>query len=94
MFKLYNIIGSIGVLLILVSYLLLQLRMLSLQGKTYSVMNALGALMILYSLFFDVNIPSIIIESFWLLISIFGIYKATMAGKHEASINKEEATGK
>lgn len=40
---------------------------------TYSVLNALGALLILISLVYNFNAPSFVIECFWLAISLTGI---------------------
>ena len=72
----YDILGILGVILILAAYLLLQLEKLSVQDWCYSAANGLGALLILISLFFSFNLASFIIEIAWLLISIFGLFKA------------------
>jgi len=72
----YDILGIIGVAIILIAYLLLQLEKLSIQDWRYSAANGLGALLILVSLYFSFNLASFIIEIAWLLISIFGLFKA------------------
>lgn len=72
----YDILGMVGVAIILAAYLLLQLEKLSAQDWRYSAVNALGALLILISLFFSFNLASFIIEIAWLGISIFGLFKA------------------
>lgn len=72
----YDILGIGGVIIILIAYLLLQLEKLSPKDWQYSAANALGALLILVSLFFSFNLASFIIEIAWLLISIFGLFKA------------------
>jgi hypothetical protein len=41
----------------------------------YSLINGLGALLILVSLFFNFNLSSFTIEVVWLLISAYGIGK-------------------
>jgi hypothetical protein len=41
----------------------------------YSSLNALGASLILISLFYNFNFSAFIVEFFWLLISLFGIGK-------------------
>ena len=72
----YDILGIIGVLLILAAYLGLQLEKLNPKSALYSALNAIGAGLILLSLYFDFNLSAALIESAWLLISIFGLFKA------------------
>ena len=72
----YDILGIGGVVIILIAYLLLQLEKLSVQDWRYSAANGVGALLILVSLYFSFNLASFIIEIAWLLISIFGLFKA------------------
>ena len=71
-----NAIGIIGVGVILMTYLLLQLGRLSADSLAYSALNLCGASFILFSLFFDWNLPSVIIESAWIIISVYGVIKA------------------
>ena len=73
---LYDSLGIGGVVVILITYLLLQLEKLAVQDWRYSAANAFGALLILISLYFSFNLASFIIEIAWLLISIFGLFKA------------------
>lgn len=77
----YDGVGSIGVVLILAAYLWLQLEKLDPQALTYSAMNALGAFLILVSLYFDFNFSAALIESAWLIISLFGLAQAIRARK-------------
>ncbi len=72
-FRWYDVVGSLGVLLVLLSYLLLQLGRLRATDFAYSAANGLGALLILVSLSFDFNLPAVLIEAAWLLISLFGL---------------------
>ncbi|MEZ7907101.1 MAG: hypothetical protein QMC26_02425 [Pseudomonadales bacterium] len=69
----YDVVGNIGVLIILVCYLLLQLNKLASSELSFSVFNGLGALLILISLTYEFNLSAFIIELFWLLISLFGV---------------------
>lgn len=73
---LYDMLGIGGVIIILVAYLLLQLEKLSVLDWRYSAANGAGAILILVSLYFSFNLASFIIEIAWLLISIFGLFKA------------------
>ena len=72
----YDILGIGGVTIILIAYLALQLDKLTVQDWPYSAANAAGAILILISLYFSFNLASFIIEIAWLLISIFGLFKA------------------
>ena len=71
----YDFIGNLGVVLILGSYLLVQMRRLSATGVPYTVSNGLGAAFVLYSLYYDFNLSAVIIEIVWLLISLFGLFR-------------------
>ena len=68
--------GMLGVVMILVTYSLVQLDRMDIKSVSYSVFNALGACLILVSLLVDFNLSAFIIEICWLLISIFGIYSS------------------
>jgi len=70
-----DIIGIIGVAFILYAYLLLQLDKIDLKGFWYSFLNLFGSFLILYSLFYNWNLASAIIQVFWILISFYGIWK-------------------
>ena len=71
----HDLLGNIGVVLILATYLLLQLEKLSATSLLYSATNGLGALLILVSLIYQFNLSAFIIEAFWLLISIYGLVR-------------------
>lgn len=71
----HDLLGNIGVVLILATYLLLQLEKLSATSLLYSATNGLGALLILVSLIYEFNLSAFIIEAFWLLISIYGLVR-------------------
>ncbi len=71
----HDLLGIIGVALIVATYMLLQLEKLSATSFLYSATNGLGASLILVSLIYEFNLSAFIIEAFWLLISIFGIMR-------------------
>lgn len=70
---LFDAIGLMGVVMILVTYGLVQVDHIDVKGIRYSFFNALGAFFILVSLYVDFNLSAFVIEVSWLLISIFGI---------------------
>lgn len=83
----YDFVGILGVVLILAPYLLVQLRKMSATGTRYIIANGLGALFILYSLFYDFNLSAFIIEIVWLLISLVGLGRIYLERKKHATRN-------
>lgn len=77
-----NLIGFTGVLITLIAYLLLQISYFKIDHIAYSLCNALGSAMILYSLYFHWNLSCVIIETAWLCISLLGAAKALMKTKN------------
>ena len=69
----FDLAGFLGVLLIIVAYLLLQLDKLPSSAPSYSLLNAVGALLIIVSLLFKFNFSAFLIEVFWFLISLLGL---------------------
>ncbi len=69
----YDIVGTIGVALIVVTYAGVQLRKMEVSSLAYSALNLLGAVMILASLAYNFNLASVVIEIFWIIISLWGI---------------------
>ena len=83
-YSIYDVLGNIGVFLIILTYFLLQIRKLSSEDLSYSALNALGASLIIVSLLLDFNLSAFIVESFWVIISLIGIgrfYLRRRAGK-------------
>ena len=80
-FDLFDLAGLIGVLLIIVAYLLLQLDKLPSSSPSYSLLNAAGALLIIVSLVFKFNLSAFIVEAFWFLISLLGLWRSLSVRK-------------
>lgn len=72
----YNVIGIIGVIMVLIAYLLLQIDRLSQDSITYSFLNLVGSGLILVSLYFEWNLSAGVIEIAWMAISFYGLGKA------------------
>ena len=68
-------LGIVGTVLILGGYFLLQTDRISSRDLSYSVMNAVGATLLVVSLLFDFNLSALIVESFWALISTIGLVR-------------------
>ena len=77
----FDLVGFMGVLLIVVAYLLLQLDKLPSSSPRYSLLNAGGALLILVSLIFAFNLSAFIVEAFWFLISLLGLWRSLVHRK-------------
>jgi len=74
-FAWYDVVGSIGVATIILTYILLQTERLRSDSLVYSVLNGLGAGLIVFSLVYSFNFSAFVVESLWVLISIYGIAK-------------------
>ena len=74
-YSIYDFLGNVGVFFIIFSYLLLQLNKLESNDPKYSVMNFFGAALVIVSLIENFNMSALVIEVFWVGISIFGIVK-------------------
>jgi multidrug transporter EmrE-like cation transporter len=70
-----DFIGNVGVVVLMIAYLMLQLNKLSSAGLAYSLLNAIGASLIVVSLLYDFNLSALLMEIFWVLISLVGIYR-------------------
>ena len=72
----YDVIGFAGVAVIVVAYFANQQRWLKSEDWRYPFANLAGASLILVSLFFEWNFPSLVIEIFWIAISLYGLAKS------------------
>lgn len=72
-YGLTDLMGNLGVALILGSYLLVQLGRLDAKGLRYSAANAAGASLVALSLLHDFNLSAFVVEVFWVAISLLGI---------------------
>lgn len=73
----YNdIIGSVGVALILIAYFLNTERLIPVNGKLFYVMNIIGAALACYASFLINYWPFVILEGTWVFVSIYGLMRA------------------
>ncbi len=71
---LFDAVGLIGVVCILLAYYLITVGKLTGKDISYHLINMLGAILLLISLYWTPNLASIVIEICWLAISFYGIY--------------------
>ncbi len=81
----YDFVGNVGVALIIGAYLLLQLGRLRSDSAAWSVVNLLGAGLVLVSLIYDFNLSAFIIEAFWVVISIVGLVRLSLKRRQPSS---------
>ena len=74
----HNYVGVFGVFLVLLAYFAMQLGKMAHDGVIFSALNFIGSAFIMVSLYFDVNLASVVIEIAWLLISFFGLCRALL----------------
>lgn len=70
-----NIIGMTGTFMVVGAYLLLQLEKIDAKGLSYNLINLFGATFLLISLLINFNLASFVIEIFWIIASLIGLYK-------------------
>jgi hypothetical protein len=80
-FAWYDVVGSIGVSTIILTYVLLQTERIKSESLFYSVLNGLGAGLIAFSLVYSFNFSAFVVEILWVLISLYGIIRYFIKGK-------------
>jgi membrane-bound ClpP family serine protease len=71
-----NVVGHVGVFCFLLAYFLLQRQKLTFDSLAYLGLNLAGSLLVMLSLLVDWNASAFVLEAFWAIISIYGIYCA------------------
>jgi hypothetical protein len=70
-------VGIVGSALIVIAYFLNQRGQLASADWRFPALNLAGASLIMFSLLFAWNLPSVLIEAFWIAISLYGLARAT-----------------
>ena len=73
MFSIADIIGFVGVALLISTYAMLQFNRIDPKGFWYSFNNMIVAILVSVSLWYTPNLASWVIEFFWFIISVYGI---------------------
>lgn len=79
---LFDGIGIAGVGLILLAYFLLQTGKLTARHMRYQWLNIAGSCLLLVSLYWKWNTPSVVIQCSWIAISFYGIYQTRKGAKN------------
>lgn len=85
----HDFVGFSGAAAILLAYFLLQAKKMPSDGLTYSVLNLVGALLILFSLTYAWNLTAVFIEIIWVSISLVGIFKWYKVNYAEKTCSRE-----
>ncbi len=73
--SLFGMIGYVGLVFLLVSYLMLVIGQFKVTDTHYIVLNVLGALFVVITLYTGGTLPILGTIIAWLVISLFGFYK-------------------
>jgi CDP-diglyceride synthetase len=75
MFSIADIIGFVGVALLISTYAMLQFNRIDPKGFWYSFNNMIVAILVGISLYYTPNLASIVIEVFWFSLSVYGLFQ-------------------
>lgn len=70
-----NIIGMLGTTAVVGAYFLVQLDKMDAKGFAYNIWNLVGAVLLLLSLLVHFNLASFVIELFWIVASLIGLWQ-------------------
>ena len=74
-----NVIGAIGVTLLLAAFLLNLLKLLHADSATYSALNLVGAALACYSSYLIDFLPFVILEGVWTAAAAFALGRAAIS---------------
>lgn len=80
-----NVVGLVGVAVILAAYWMLQSERMRSENLWYSVLNAVGSGSILFSLCFEFNLSAALVEGMWLVISLYGLGRGLWLRRQDGS---------
>lgn len=70
-----NIIGMTGTIIVVGTYFLLQMGRMSNHSLSFNLLNLVGAFLLMLSLMVHFNLASMVIEVFWILASLVGLWR-------------------
>jgi len=68
-------LGFAGMICIVLAYFLLQLGVYDIHAINYQLFNLAGAIALIISLLVHFNLGSFLIEVFWIMITLYGLFK-------------------
>jgi hypothetical protein len=83
-----DMLGIVGDILTILMYFLLQINYISSKNIMYSFVNFVGSVLIVISLLYKWNLPSFIINFFWAILSLLGVFISLKRKKeNSAAVN-------
>ena len=76
----FNIIGLVGTIITIIAYLFSSFGILKV-GILYQVLNGVGSMLLVLSLMTHFNLPALVMESTWCLISLAAIVRILLLKK-------------
>jgi hypothetical protein len=80
-----TIVGSIGVGLLLLAYLLNLFKRASQSSRLYAMLNVVGAGLACYSSYLISFVPFLILEGVWFVVSAIALIRSLSAGRSQAA---------
>ena len=81
-------VGWLGAVIFIVAYLLLSLEYISAKKYLYHILNALGAICLVFNALVINDYPNILANGIWGLIALLAVYKRFDQDKKEKSSSK------
>lgn len=72
---LFEIIGWVGTIAIMVAYWLVSTGKISPVSKTYQLLNLFGAGFVIVNVAFHAALPSVALNTIWFFIALFGLFQ-------------------
>jgi hypothetical protein len=76
------IIGLIGTAIVVIAYALFAAGKLKGDDWRYPALNILGTAGILYSLIYQYNLPSVVMQIIWIALSLVGLVRIVRGKRH------------
>jgi hypothetical protein len=89
----HDIVGNLGVVVIIGTYFCVQVSLMDVKRWTYSLLNAMGSFFIIVSLLFEFNLSAFAVEVAWLLVSCVGLLRLTLESGTVNSKDTRQANG-
>ena len=83
-------LGFAGMICIVLAYFLLQLGMYDIHALNYQLLNLIGAIALIIYLLVHFNLGSFLIEVFWIMITVYGVFKTVRHKRKNAQKTKDQ----
>lgn len=77
----HDLVGLVGVAIVLTAYTALQTQKMTAESLHFSLLNVCGTALVMVSLVVEFNFSAFVMETCWLLLSIYGLWRWINARK-------------